>query len=470
MNHYGYTDSLPIHVLGISIFLGIAVMSVLIGYSLLRTKRSIWKTSVGIALLHISLGTMLVFTVVQGIWLSEILSATSINATRGLAYAISGMVLLILLMQKNVREYFQVHYGHRSRAIISACAIIAMTVVPTTIIFVGYGYATGTFPMFDTDRTQTIRAAEQFTLRISADSNEWTVRADMPMPRDEARASAIGSKIFVVGGVNEAGETLPTVEIYDTNINAWSVGKELPIALDHLGVASYENKLYVVGGFTAGQRASNSLFILDPDTNEWMRGMDMPTPRGALTAEFINGTLYAVGGFNGTVLNVNEAYDPKTNSWTTKSPMPTPRDHLASGVVDGKLYVIGGRHASIWKNFSVNEEYDPTSDEWSTKTPMPSSRGAIGVSLSGSIYIFGGVSPLNEFANNEQYIAASDKWIIREEMPTPRHGAAAAEVGGSIYVIGGGVGPGFSISKLTAKNEVFTPLDYEKFAEIEERG
>ena len=465
VNHYGYTDSLLINVSGIGIFLGIAVISVLIGYSLLRTKRSIWKIAVGISLLHISLGMALIFTVAQGIWLSEILAATFLNALRGLAYAMSGMVLLALLTQKNAREHFRIRYGSRRRIIISACTIVAAVAVATVITFFGYGYATGTFSMGDTDDMEKIRTAEQYTLHSPSGSKEWSIGADMPTPRDEARAAAIGSKIFVVGGLDKAGKTLTTVEIYDTTANTWSVGKELPLALDHPGVASYGNKLYVVGGFRDGQIASSSLLILDPVTNEWTRGMDMPTARGALTAEFINGILYAVGGFNGIPLNANESYDPKTNSWTAKAPMLTARDHLASGVVDGKLYVIGGRYGSIWKNVSVNEEYDPTSDEWRTKAPMPSSRGAIAVSLSGSIYVFGGVSPEKKFSNNEQYIPSLDTWIMREAMLAPRYGSASAEVGGSIYVIGGTLSPGFSVSPLTGKNEVFTPVDYERAAE-----
>ncbi len=295
--------------------------------------------------------------------------------------------------------------------------------------------------------------------------NEWSTEADMPTPRTEVTASAIGSRIYVVGGFDASGGTTDVIEVYDPRSNTWSGGKKLPIALHHASAASYAGKLYVVGGYSEGWIASNTLFIYDLLTNEWIRGRDMPTPRGALTAQFINGILYAVGGWNGAPLSVNEAYDPATNSWTAKAPMPTAREHLASGVVDGKLYVVGGRQGSLQSNLNVNEEYNPTNNKWVTKASMPSNRGGIvAASLSDSIYVFGGETPTRTFYNNEQYIPLLDTWIVRERMPTARHGLAAAEAGGSIYVIGGGVNPGLSIS---TKNEVFTPVDWKKTIKVD---
>jgi len=296
-------------------------------------------------------------------------------------------------------------------------------------------------------------------------ASEWSAIVDMPTPRTEVTASAIGSRIYVIGGFNAAGGTTSAIEVYDPRSNTWSDGKELPVALHHAASASYQGKLYVVGGYSEGWIPSNTLFIYDPLTNEWIRGKDMPTPRGALTAQFINGILYAVGGWNGMPLAVNEAYDPVTNGWTAKAPMPTAREHLASAAVDGKLYVIGGRQGSLATNLNVNEAYDPTSNEWIKKTPMPTKRGGIvATSLSDSIYVFGGEMSARTFYENEQYIPSLDAWIARERMPTARHGLAAAEAGGGIYVIGGGINPGLSVS---SKNEVFTPIDWKKILDVD---
>jgi N-acetylneuraminic acid mutarotase len=296
---------------------------------------------------------------------------------------------------------------------------------------------------------------------------EWSIAADMPTPRDEVRAAAIGSRIYVIGGFEVSTTSSSNiVEVYDTRTNTWSKAKELPFGLDHAGVASYQGKLYVVGGFRGGLIPSDFLLIFDPLTDEWTRGADMPTARGALITEFIDGILYAVGGLSLASLDVNEAYDPRTNTWTTKAPMPTPRDHLASAVANGKLYVIGGRQGNTLTNLDVNEEYDPIMDEWTTKAPMPTSRGGLTAALlSDGIYVTCGETPSKLFSANEQYIPSLDMWIVRQELPTARHGCASAEVEGKIYIIGGSQNTGLSVYAPSNKNEVFTPVDWKTLIE-----
>ncbi len=287
----------------------------------------------------------------------------------------------------------------------------------------------------------------------------------MPTERTEVTAAALGGSIYVIGGFDSNGNTLDTVEAYETRSNAWLKAKELPLPLHHAAAASYQGTLYVVGGYREGWVPSNTLFIYDPLTNGWQTGKEMPTSRGALTAQFVDGILYAVGGSNGLPLKTNEAYDLSTNTWEVKEPMPTAREHLASGVVDGKLYVMGGRQGSLTTNLDVNEEYDPKVNKWATKAPMPSKRGGIaGASLPDSIFVFGGEAPEKTFDNNEQYVAAFDMWIVGESMPASRHGLAAVEAGGSIYVIGGGPQPGLSVS---ATNELFTPTDWRSMLNVD---
>lgn len=457
MDRYGYEDLLPIILSAIGVLVGMGIANVLIAYYLPRGRRRTWQIAVVISLLHIALGAVTIFTLIEG-WFVTIGSTNSIKVMSVLAYTAVGAVLLVLLCKTRVRENLGIHFVSRKKALISACMIIAVVVVPTFTIFYSYGYSTGIFALQVTDYADRDRFESSSAWYIPEGANEWSIAADMPTPRDEPVAGVIENKIYLVGGHDASTLATDKVEVYDAKSNTWSEVKELPIALDHVGVASYQAKLYVIGGFTADFRVSNTLFIYDPDTNEWTRGKDMPTARSSVTAQFINGILYVVGGWNDDPLSVNEAYDPATDTWVSKTPMPTARDHHASGVVDGKLYVIGGRQGSLWANVNANEEYDPEKDEWSTKAPIPSYRAGItAVSLPDSIYVFGGENPVRAFDNNEQYIPSLNKWIIRDSMPTARHGLASAAVDGNIYLIGGSVTQGFSP---TSKNEVFTPIDW----------
>lgn len=291
----------------------------------------------------------------------------------------------------------------------------------------------------------------------------------MRTPRSEIAGAIVDGKIYVIGGfVMRDNAAIPgksdIVEIYDIKNKTWSAVLSLPQKMDHVSAAEYDGKLYVIGGsFGSENNRSDKLYVFDPASNMWKEGKPMPTARSALTAAFIDGILYAIGGqdFRGVQVNTSEAYDAKTNTWTSKTPMPTARHHLTSAVVDGKLYVFGGRtvssnSSSSWVNLNSNEMYDPISDTWTSKAPMPSNRSGLAASASadGKIYVFGGEDAITAtaitFDNNEKYDPQTDKWTSEAPMPTARHGLAAAfdNMSKRIYVIGGGIEAGDSVSDI----------------------
>jgi N-acetylneuraminic acid mutarotase len=288
----------------------------------------------------------------------------------------------------------------------------------------------------------------------------WTTGANMITPRTDFTGASLNEKIYIIGGLNNEGKTMNTVEYYDPKTDTWSTASPLPERLDHAAAAVYNGTLYVVGGyaregFPGDPNPSDRLYIYNPSNDKWNEGKSMPQGRGALTANFINGTLYAVGGVdNSGVSNSNTAYDPLLDEWTDKTPMPTAREHLASAVVDGKLYVIGGRVNSFRHNLDANEVYDPKRDSWTALEAMPSKRGGLAAasSANGNIYVFGGEEPDGTFNNNEKYDPNANIWMPELPMPTARHGLVAAAVNDRIYVVGGGFEPGHSVSGL---NEIF---------------
>ncbi len=293
------------------------------------------------------------------------------------------------------------------------------------------------------------------------DGLKWTRGADLPVPRSEVAAAALGREVYVIGGLASRFEALDNVDIYNTEEDSWREGARLPVPLHHTAAAGYAGKIYVIGGYTNGTDFPpvNSVYIYDPETDSWSKGAEMPTPRGALTVQVLGDYIYAVGGQNRGALAVNEAYNPRTDTWEKKAPMPTPREHLASGIALGKLYVIGGRGTS---DLNVNEAYDPASDAWAAKAPMPSRRGGIAAATLNTgpgnrIYVFGGEGLASVFNSVEEYHAEEDIWRGREPMPTGRHGLGAVALGNSIYVIGGATAPrALTITSLSGANEILT--------------
>jgi len=288
-----------------------------------------------------------------------------------------------------------------------------------------------------------------------ADQQEiWESLAPMPTPRSEVGIVAIDDHIYVIGGHDTRYRALDILEVYDTKNDKWEKLSPLPAKLHHSTATAHDGKIYYVGGFETGWRkATNNLFIYDPSTDTWSRGTDMPTARGALTAEFIGHKLYVIGGKHHESMAINEVYDHHTDSWETKAPMPTARDHFSSTVIDEKIYVIGGRlNANNARNLDANEAYDPNNDSWEILEPLKVPRsGLAATSLNGTMFVIGGESNLQNFGDNAQYIP-QEGWVDYLEMLTPRHGAEAVTVDDKIYVIGGGVTPGLSVSGI---NEVY---------------
>jgi N-acetylneuraminic acid mutarotase len=193
----------------------------------------------------------------------------------------------------------------------------------------------------------------------------------------------------------------------------------------------------------------------------------MHTARGALSATFSNGILYAIGGQQSSdieiseIMNTTEAYDPHTDTWTSKKDMPTARHHAASAMVDGKIYVLGGRTVvdSNLANLNNNEMYNPKTDQWVSLQPMPSKRSGIAATTYNStLFVIGGedaggFNP-KTYRNNENFDPATGLWTSKESLPTPRHGLSATTVRDQIFVIGGGLKAGLSVSNA---NDIYNP-------------
>ena len=308
-------------------------------------------------------------------------------------------------------------------------------------------------------------------------SPTWSKGEEMPTPRHEAAAVAIGDKIYVMGGAdyskNLQGTRFDKVEIYDTQKNKWiNSTKPMPVAIDHGAAAVYNDKIYLVGGFIEGRVPTNKLFIYDTIKDEWKEGKPMSSPRAKLAAQFVNGTLYVVGGLNNShiPLNTMEAYNPQSNTWTSKAPMPTARHHLGMEVIDGKLFALGGRILGdgvptanlepTASNFNRNEMYDPQTDKWTVKQPMLDKISGFGIaSANGQIYIFGGAGIEGGYLDSvEKYNPLTNKWTYEPRMPSNREGQEAVTVDNKIYTIGGQIwNPEASETGLVAlnTNEIF---------------
>ena len=146
---------------------------------------------------------------------------------------------------------------------------------------------------------------------------------------------AIGSKIYVIGGINQNLATTDWNDIYDSDTDTWTSGAVYPISSIRAGAAGVVNGLlYVTGGIVSGSDAQC------------------------------------------------RSYTPGTDSWAVIASMPAARTLHATAVHGGYLYVFGGSgSATVYR-------YDPGADTWATMTAMPAGRNGAGAATIGEVTIF----------------------------------------------------------------------------------
>ncbi len=92
-----------------------------------------------------------------------------------------------------------------------------------------------------------------------AAAGPWTERSPMGQPRAGLGMTAIGRRLYVVGG--GWGSALQFSEQYDTQLDAWSrIGTPLVGEWRNLGVVALDNMVYAVGGWSGGYLATNEQY------------------------------------------------------------------------------------------------------------------------------------------------------------------------------------------------------------------
>jgi len=141
--------------------------------------------------------------------------------------------------------------------------------------------------------------------------------------------------------------------------------------------------LFVVGGLDDADETLNDVDVYDPAFGKWLSLPPMPTPRFdcALAAE--DGRLFVMGGRNkeGNILDVVESFDLVKGIWETLPPLPSGRFGSCASILKSKLYVFGGWDVDV---VSTIEELDLTKEklEWKGNLPpMPTARGGCTVTL-----------------------------------------------------------------------------------------
>ncbi len=234
--------------------------------------------------------------------------------------------------------------------------------------------------------------------RYDTASDTWSSLAPLPVPLEQHDGVAVEGKIYLPGD-----GTTDTTYVYDTASDVWS---EIPAnngytPRSHYKVAALGSRIYVVGGIE-GSASTNEVWILDTDTGQWAPGVPLQHGRMDFALGAMNGMLYVAGGvaFPGFAPDMTtEIFDG--TAWNYGAPVPsgggayTRWSYQADGVGQDGLWLAAGRRDTGWAVLNHAGFYAPESDTWTDSPTIPllnQARAYCGgdVADDGYFYVIGG--------------------------------------------------------------------------------
>lgn len=221
------------------------------------------------------------------------------------------------------------------------------------------------------------------------------------------------------------------LERFDTTTGQFEVLPPPPTKRNLFNVQEARGKVVVVAGVDNHGDYVRAVEVFDPATATWKAGAEWPNPRDAFFVS-VDGLVCAIGGTKGLDLAPKrdvECYDVDADAWTTKEPTPEGLGEIYPAVLGGKVYVLGGATLSksdIATPHTQAFAFDPRANTWSPLAPLPSPRGfAAVVPSGGKLYVVGGMreeAKKGGLGDREMlvYDAAANTWSAAPQMPAAR--------------------------------------------------
>jgi hypothetical protein len=211
------------------------------------------------------------------------------------------------------------------------------------------------------------------------------VVASMHTPRElMGYATDQQANVYAIGGIDDNGTPLASVEYYTQSTNTWTFAAPLPQTL-YADSAAYDGNghIFTFGGVGSGGTILSTVYEYTIATNTWSQMASMPSAvRDSAAVLASNNLIYVLGGntSTGTTAAV-ESYNPATNTWNTEASLPAPVSSTAV-VSDslGRIEILGGFDASgnalanVWVSQRLNA---PDSVPSITTSPPTTGRTAV---------------------------------------------------------------------------------------------
>uniref|UniRef100_A0A915JW25 BTB domain-containing protein n=1 Tax=Romanomermis culicivorax TaxID=13658 RepID=A0A915JW25_ROMCU len=172
------------------------------------------------------------------------------------------------------------------------------------------------------DGSQCLKSAEYY----SPHTNKWTPIAHMSKKRGNVGVGILDGYIFVVGGIESPSCNTTTgsrryscVEKYDPRTDQWTTIANLSIGRDGIAVSALGDRLFAIGGFS-GQHYLQLAEMFNPESNEWTKAGNLINGRAGACAAVIPAPV----GTGGLTVNFSSANSSPNLNNIRSSSMPPP--------------------------------------------------------------------------------------------------------------------------------------------------
>ena len=296
-------------------------------------------------------------------------------------------------------------------------------------------------------------------LQGSANAGTWDDGRPMESARVQVQAAAVSGEVYVAGGVSILGPQ-DDFEVYDPIADHWRSLPALPQGRELFGMAALGTDIYVVGGVVkdTGLRSTSDAWVFDTQRGQWRRGVALPEARSGLVIGSVNGTLYAIGGRG---KGADRVLRLDGDSWVaTGNALSPARQGHAVAVNGTKIYVLGGQTID-GKLLSRVDFFDTATGKWSAGPKLPKALTAATATFIGAdLHLAGGMIPAKRKTLSDHYVLASGggQWAKEASLPTARQGLASAAINNQWFVIGGGSGSGaYTVFTASDAVDVYRP-------------
>ncbi|NXP09808.1 RABEK protein, partial [Thinocorus orbignyianus] len=235
------------------------------------------------------------------------------------------------------------------------------------------------------------------------------VRGVQPLPRTyHTSAAAVGDRLFVFGGGEKGAEPVrdQRLHVFDTATLTWSqpdTHGDPPSPRQGHAVAAVGTKLFIHGGL-AGDTFFSDLFCIDTEDMRWVQIAatgDVPGGRASHSSAVFKDQLYIFGGIGAEgTLDTTYQYDTEKQQWTLlrfEPPLPPGRLDHAMCVIPWQAGTSGDG-AVTWENEAGQAEdwENEAGQAEDTAEPLPGGCREPEPSMVHLLVVFGGMDTRGE--------------------------------------------------------------------------